>query len=608
MIFKKSVLNSRKHLWMAIVLLTMVACNNIYDKYDNEECSANDVGTFVSLTINTASMTRATPTGGENGDAQEDGQTNENTISDLTVFFYQGTDINQAISTNANISGSAYFESSDIIGNTTKARKVELPKGVYHVIVIANAGDLTSTFGATAKVKDVCDYLQKKAWTDNGTTYSQFVMSSAKDASVSLTIAATNIYPAQIYVDIERVAARVDFIPNKGTDATELNNYLVKDGSNNTIARVIINKIKLINRFTAGSYLVKRVAASTSAPPLYLGDEEPVAGGVQTNYVIDPWSNIKTKNNLTGQHFSLLNGSTGTDIASSLYANYYSSNFALSSEDALKNANLTKDGVNYYILGYTLENTTDKDNQLNGYATGVMFETTYIPYKVTSYNATSRSNIAINNSNAITFFTYNNGKVICNSLETIEFASLKSTQPTDEFFAPKFTPANTWQEILEYTNRIKDNDLLGFKNYLLGKLNGQSMTDHLTESISWSSFALTTYGYSINGGVLTINQNGINTKLLLSQTGIKCYENGLCYYPYWIRHSNNGTTDSGIMEFGIVRNNIYKLKVNSFSGAGKPVPYDPVTDKPENPAEESSVSMLVTVTPWRVISHPEIIL
>lgn len=609
MIFKKLIFNNIKFAWMIIVLLTITACGNIYDHFDDEECPISKDGTFVTLTINTSATTRAIPTGGENGDAAEDGQTNENTISNLSVFFYQGTDINQAISTNAAIAGSLYFSSSDITGNTTKTRKVIIPKGTYHVIVVANVGDLTSSFSTTSKVKEVCDYLQKKAWTENGTSYySQFVMASANDVSATLQATNTESSPAQIFVNIERLAARVDFMPSKSTDATEINNYLVKDASNNAIARVIINKIKLINRFTAGSYLLKRVAATTSATPVYLGNEESNANGVQTNYVLDPWTLLKTKTNLNGQHFDLLNGGSGTDIASSLYASYYNSNFSMSSEDGVKSANLTYNGTNYYILGYTLENTADKDNQLNGYTTGVMFETTYIPYRVVSYNATTRSNETTSNSNAISFFTYDNGDIICNSLEAAEFSSLKSSQPANDFFTQTFTSANTWQDVQTFANRLKDNDLLGFKAYLSSKMSGRSLSANLTETISWSNFVWATYGYSINGGSVSINQNSIDTQLLLSQKNIKCYKNGLAYYPYWIRHSNNGTAEGGIMEFSIVRNNIYKLKVSSFSGPGKQVPYDPGTDSPENQGEESSVRMFVSVTPWRVITHPVIVL
>ncbi|WP_321437501.1 Mfa1 family fimbria major subunit [uncultured Bacteroides sp.] len=600
----RAINRSKKIIETVIISLMITACNGIYDKYDDKGCLDNQNGTFISLTINTSCNTRSTPTGGETGDGQEDGQTNENAISDLTVFFYQGNDINQAIAANAVITGATYFGSSDIMENVTKPRQIEILKGTYHVIVVTNAGDLTGKFGTNANVKDLCDYLQKTAWVKNGNTYSQFVMSSTSDVSANI-IEASQASPNLISVEVGRIAARIDFIPNKDNENTDLNNYLLKDNSNNSVAKIVINKIKLFNALNAGSYILKRVAASVSGTPAYLGNEEPVSGGIQTNYVIDPWSSLKTKDNLTGQHFSLTLGGSGTDYASSLYANNYSNNFSFSNDDAIKKSNLVNNGVNYYILGYTLENTTDKAYQLNGYCTGAMLETTYIPFKLTSYNYTNRINEITDNTKAVTFFTYGNGNATYNSIECIVFQSLKSSSLTNDFFTQIFTSSNTWQEVQDYINRFNENDLLGFKVYLQKKIGGQSLSNHLNETISWNRFVLEAYGYSFNDGAAVINQNGKDTRLLLSQLGIKCYENGLCYYPFWIRHSNNGNTDEGIMEFAVVRNNIYKLKVNSFSKIGWPSPYDP---DPEDPVENPSINILVTVTPWRVITHPEIIL
>ena len=72
-----------------------------------------------------------------------------------------------------------------------------------------------------------------------------------------------------------------------------------------------------------------------------------------------------------------------------------------------------------------------------------------------------------------------------------------------------------------------------------------------------------------------------------------------CYYKYWIRHMNNDNNeDMGIMEFAIVRNNVYKLTVESVSKLGDP------TDNidPENPDETSKMYLEVNITilPWVV--------
>lgn len=64
----------------------------------------------------------------------------------------------------------------------------------------------------------------------------------------------------------------------------------------------------------------------------------------------------------------------------------------------------------------------------------------------------------------------------------------------------------------------------------------------------------------------------------------KFYDAGVCYYPYWIRHANNNKPAvMGVMEFAIVRNNIYDLTVKGmnswgFSGTDIPDPKDPDED------------------------------
>ena len=84
-------------------------------------------------------------------------------------------------------------------------------------------------------------------------------------------------------------------------------------------------------------------------------------------------------------------------------------------------------------------------------------------------------------------------------------------------------------------------------------------------------------------------------------TGVKTYTNGVCYYSYWIRHSNDNTLDTtkGIMEYAIVRNNIYRVIIDSFSSIGSP---QPVTEETQN--EDIIVSLYVI--PWNIILNKKI--
>lgn len=55
--------------------------------------------------------------------------------------------------------------------------------------------------------------------------------------------------------------------------------------------------------------------------------------------------------------------------------------------------------------------------------------------------------------------------------------------------------------------------------------------------------------------------------------GCEVYDQGRCYYVYWIRHADDKNIAAiSPMEYAIVRNNIYQLKINSISGLGTPEP------------------------------------
>ena len=86
------------------------------------------------------------------------------------------------------------------------------------------------------------------------------------------------------------------------------------------------------------------------------------------------------------------------------------------------------------------------------------------------------------------------------------------------------------------------------------------------------------------------------------------------YYYYWNRHNDNLNNDvMGIMEFAVVRNNVYKLAVNAINRFGHPTPPDPSNPDPDpepdpdpvdpNEPDESVnyyFNVTVKVLPWTV--------
>lgn len=91
----------------------------------------------------------------------------------------------------------------------------------------------------------------------------------------------------------------------------------------------------------------------------------------------------------------------------------------------------------------------------------------------------------------------------------------------------------------------------------------------------------------------------------LAKAGIRHFKKGEdgtfpVWYTYWNRHNDNGDpTRMGVMEFAVVRNNVYKLQVNSISSFG--LPEDPGSEgnpwKPSwNTPDELGPQLDVTVT------------
>ena len=73
--------------------------------------------------------------------------------------------------------------------------------------------------------------------------------------------------------------------------------------------------------------------------------------------------------------------------------------------------------------------------------------------------------------------------------------------------------------------------------------------------------------------------------------GCEVYDQGRCYYIYWIRHADdNNAAAISPMEYAIVRNNIYQLKINSISGLGTP--------EPDSNVKEVEFDIHVWVKPW----------
>lgn len=563
----KEILHTVKSV-MGCMLVTALAAGCAQEDIGNapSEGGGMSATSYVSLSFASpqGTPTRANPTGGETGDGQETGQDYENAITSAVAFFYQGTD-QKGVNSGGNTPIKA-FVSFNNIGNgtdenstgidrkyTTSPQQVDLENGTYNVIVVANPGTEWWT-GRSLTLADVRDYIQTTAWTASGSDYSDFVMTSAADATLTLN-SNPESNPATAEVNVERMAARLDY-KTTGT-------YTCDDPAYPG-ATVEITGAALVNNLTAGSYLLKRVAADVNGVPTYLGNETPDAG-VQTNYVLDPWTAVKTSanNNFT------IGGETKT--AEDLYGEWFgniSQNPNYWAAYVQPGTEVTVGTEKWQRIGYTLENTTAAEEAGKRYSTGVVFKAKFHPAKVTSYTNSTYTDGA-------TFFAY--GKTLYASMEDMMIG----------FYGHKFDNGfsgiqncKTWDDVKSFIeSTLLGNDPSGYRDYLLKQVNdhqGESLTQTELTSLEWSNYMLNECGYSKDeNGKVVLDQNSKVTRIALQPYGTRTYEDATCYYTWWVRHSNdNDDTKKGIMEYAIVRNNIYKLTVNSIYSLGDPVPGD----------------------------------
>lgn len=529
---------------------------------------------YVSLSFASqqSTPTRSNPTGGEQGNGDETGQDYENEIKSAVAFFYQGSGTDGVNSSGttpimavATFNVGSYTEPGNGIDRTytTTPQQVDLDDGTYNVLVVANPGADWWT-GQSLTLADVRNHIQTTAWTASGSDYSDFVMTSAADATLTLN-SNPESDPAKATVNVERMAARLDYKAEASYTCTD---------PAYTGATVEITGAALVNNLTAGSYMLKRVASTVDGVPTYLGNETPDAG-VQTNYVLDPWTAGKTSAN---NSFTI--GGEANKTAKDLYGEW----FGNISQDPNHWAAYVQPGTEMTVgtekwqrIGYTLENTTAAEEAGKRYSTGVVFKAKFHPQGVANYQ------------DGETFFAY--GTKIYASMEDMmagfygsEFADLDN-----------ITSCATWGDVKQFiTSTLLTNDPSGYNKYLEGLAEGKDDTEAVAgASLTWSNYMLNECGYSKDeNGKVVLDQNDKVTRIALKPYGTRTYEDATCYYTWWVRHSNdNDDTKKGIMEYAIVRNNIYKLTVNSVYSLGGEVP------------EEESLIVDVYVNDWLLLDN-----
>ena len=341
----------------------------------------------VKVTVDGSGDTRASraitePLGGEDGNGREPGINHENDVNSLTVLLYKSDkdDLSEAdatidyVYTFTGLTASTPSSGGNVT-YTTNPREIDpiIVGKDYRVLVIANAGDMTSSCKGK-KISEIRDMQMDKVCTRNDViaNFTDFVMSSKTDAKIDFSGKSgsgtgTESDPYMVDVNIERLAARIDIIPTAAYDAASNAYYYdVKDGAN-VIGGFKLESVTPSKVLTKGEYLIKRVSSDAAVSAVtYFGLEEMDATTkASTNYVVCPWTKDRT-----GLTLAKAEG------PASLYN--------------VKNTTSTSTTDPSYILDYVMENTTTDNAE--AYSTGLIFKGKY--YESSEWDATKHRPIA----------------------------------------------------------------------------------------------------------------------------------------------------------------------------------------------------------------------
>lgn len=634
-------------LWAFALAFAAVSCSDDMDdpnKGDNGNGNKGET-TFVKVSVNPGVVTKAQP--GEDGDVEngETGDPNEYQVDNVTVILYGDKDGKGfAATTSSNFSSeckliaAGYATTSGIMGpgddnwhDKAIIIEVEIAEGAaqnfddqtYGIIAVTNWGgdDLkNAVVGQNATIttaSGLADYLvtSTKYMSGNNTS---FVMSSHKPTGETITLKAnvTADQAPQANVHVERVAAKVRINPAAAEKAT---NFIYTLGeANSPKAKVRLDQVSLVNTLTSGSYLLKRVTTDSNDGTIpadgdiWLGDEKATTDNAAgLNYVIDPWTRAKNEaglDNITG-----ISGTTGANLsygnafAGDNYAALWNSltgGIALSTgADAAATAAIT--------LGYPMENTTSAAMSKNGYSTGALFKATYFPKEWSAVTTKENKEVVaavavdyngdeagegfdeINSNEAAANFAgfyvyqgniYKDQEAIFNEYVWSVQKSLDGTKATIYGYKDFATFGDTFTDDFKSSPLYNANDPFGYLAALKTAIDGNQTLPKIVDYLAAEA----------NAEAVTKNVN--------------FYDKGVCYYPYWIRHAdNNKPTEMGIMEFGIVRNNIYDLTVTGINGLGlsgidKPNPKD------DDEKKTYYFNVQINVKNWVVRKNNDIIL
>lgn len=391
-------------------------------------------------------------------------------------------------------------------------------------------------------------------------------------------------------IKVERSVARFDFKDGSG-NAKSPNTYdVVKDDEGNLIMQIQLQKMALVN-MSKNFYYLRRVSTNGLSTDADLCGTE-----TSTNYVVDTDAAEKhnesiISNNKYSDHFNFCLGYTPENGEWSIDATARNQWFISRIPDILGNTedNPGWEGTekygNYRIWRYVTENTIPGINkQKNGISTGIVFKGKMIaPEGASGTLANALKNATGNAAEDPILYVYGN-EIFVRWTEVRAMAIERG--PGNPLYTAAFGTPKDGVVPVAGADAVYSNDENSADYKWNAWYNGGKSPEKLKEfkKVAVKNAGFTFYESSSDGD----NGSGY-----------------YCYYFYWNRHNdNNNVGVMGPMEFGVVRNNVYKLAVTDIRKLGHPrvSENDPDPKDTDDPDEEGDVylSVSVEVLPWVV--------
>ncbi len=398
-------------------------------------------------------------------------------------------------------------------------------------------------------------------------------------------------------IKVERSVARFDF---RDGSTKGKNTYDIVTTDGKATLSIQLQKMALVN-MSKNFYFLRRVSNDGMAPDgeygkgFAVGGLEYYNGTDDCNYVVD--TDYAAKANLSyftgstfadGFNFCLFHGNV---IDADAREQWYTSLI----EDVLENREDNDEGwtpadkvtQGYHIWRYVTENTIPNPvkQQQVAITTGVVFKGKMI----TSDEATGSLAEAVRNAKGTSredpiLYTYA-GDIYVTWVE-VRAAALAAGKGSDMYKAVFGTPKENNEpaagDVPVYSNDDQSPD------YMWNIWHNDKKANDNTSLLAFKKTA--------TANDFTLYESSRDEKY-----GPGYY----CFYFYWNRHNDNGNSGvMGPMEFGVVRNNVYKLAVTKIRRLGHPrVPEnDPDPVEPGDPDEEGNVYFDVQseTLPWVV--------